>query len=42
MSSIIMADDLGWGDISAHGGGVLTPNIDRIFSEGVELGQFMG
>lgn len=38
----IMADDLGWGDISAHGGGVPTPNIDRLFSEGVELTQFMG
>lgn len=38
----IMADDLGWGDISAHGGGVPTPNIDRLFSKGVELTQFMG
>jgi arylsulfatase A-like enzyme len=38
----IMADDIGWGDISAHGGGVPTPNIDRLFSKGVELTQFMG
>ena len=38
----IMADDVGWGDISAHGGGVPTPNIDRLFSKGVELTQFMG
>lgn len=38
----IMADDLGWGDISAHGGGVPTPNIDRLFSQGVELRNFMG
>ena len=38
----IMADDLGWGDISAHGGGVPTPNIDRLFSKGVELRNFMG
>lgn len=38
----IMADDLGWGDISAHGGGVATPNIDRLFQEGVELTHFMG
>ena len=37
-----MADDLGWGDISAHGGGVPTPNIDRLFKQGVELTQFMG
>ncbi len=38
----IMADDIGWGDISAHGGGVPTPHIDRLFSKGVELTQFMG
>lgn len=38
----IMADDLGWGDISAHGGGVATPNIDRLFKQGVELSQSMG
>jgi arylsulfatase A-like enzyme len=38
----IMADDLGWGDISAHGGGVPTPNIDKLFAKGVELTQFMG
>ena len=38
----IMADDLGWGDLSAHGGGVPTPNIDRLFSRGVELTAFMG
>jgi arylsulfatase A-like enzyme len=38
----IMADDLGWGDISAHGGGVATPNIDKLYKQGVELTQFMG
>jgi arylsulfatase A-like enzyme len=38
----IMADDVGWGDLSVHGGGVPTPNIDRLFSRGVELTQFMG
>lgn len=38
----IMADDLGWGDLSIHGGGVPTPNIDKLFSKGVELTQFMG
>ena len=38
----IMADDLGWGDLSVHGGGVPTPNIDKLFSKGVELTQFMG
>ena len=38
----ILADDVGWGDLSVHGGGVPTPNIDRLFSQGVELTQFMG
>ena len=38
----IMSDDVGWGDLSVHGGGVPTPNIDRLFSRGVELTQFMG
>jgi hypothetical protein len=32
----IMSDDVGWGDLSVHGGGVRTPNIDRLFSQGVE------
>ena len=38
----IMADDLGWGDISVHGGGVATPHIDGLYRQGVELSQFMG
>jgi arylsulfatase A-like enzyme len=38
----ILSDDVGWGDLSVHGGGVPTPNIDRLFSRGVELTQFMG
>ena len=38
----ILSDDVGWGDLSVHGGGVPTPNIDRLFSQGVELTQFMG
>ena len=38
----ILADDLGWGDISAHGGGIATPTIDRLFKQGVELRNFMG
>ncbi len=38
----ILADDVGWGDLSVHGGGVPTPNIDRLFSQGVELTNFMG
>lgn len=35
----ILADDLGWGDLSMHGSPIRTPNIDRLASEGVELLQ---
>ena len=38
----ILADDLGWGDISVHGGEVPTPNVDRLFEQGVEFPNFMG
>lgn len=37
----MLADDLGWGDISCHGGATLTPAIDRLFAAGVELTQCM-
>ncbi|MEI6715806.1 MAG: sulfatase-like hydrolase/transferase [Verrucomicrobiota bacterium] len=39
----LLADDLGWSDLSVHpGGNIPTPNIDRLFKEGRELGNFMG
>ena len=39
----LLADDLGWSDISEHRGGtILTPHIDHLFSQGVELRNFMG
>ena len=39
----LFADDLGWSDISAHpGGSIQTPNIDRLFKQGMELRNFMG
>lgn len=36
---VILADDLGYGDISTYGGRVQTPNIDRIASAGVTFTQ---
>lgn len=39
----LLADDLGWSDLSAHAGGsIATPNLDRLFQQGVELRSFMG
>jgi arylsulfatase A-like enzyme len=40
----LLADDLGWSDISIHPHGsspIRTPNIDRLFQQGVELPNFM-
>ena len=37
---LILADDLGWNDVSYHGGDIPTPAIDRIATEGVELDRF--
>ncbi len=37
---IILADDLGWTDVSLHGGSIPTPNIDRIAVEGAELARY--
>ncbi len=37
---IILADDLGWGDVGYHGSEIMTPNIDRMAREGIILNQF--
>ncbi|MCX7009561.1 MAG: sulfatase-like hydrolase/transferase, partial [Kiritimatiellaeota bacterium] len=34
---LIVADDLGWADVGWHGGKFLTPNLDRLVKEGIEL-----
>ncbi|MBI5685948.1 MAG: sulfatase-like hydrolase/transferase [Verrucomicrobia bacterium] len=38
----MLADDLGWGDIGANGGSIRTPQLDRLFAQGVRLDNFMG
>jgi len=39
----LLSDDVGWSDLSIHpGGSIPTPNIDRLFKEGVELKNYMG
>ncbi|NQU54187.1 MAG: sulfatase-like hydrolase/transferase [Bacteroidetes bacterium] len=37
---IILADDLGYGDVGFHGSDIKTPHIDRLATEGVQLDQF--
>lgn len=37
---IILADDMGWGDVGFHGSEIKTPNIDALAREGVVLDQF--
>jgi arylsulfatase A-like enzyme len=38
---IILADDLGHGDLSYTGGKTPTPNIDKIFAQGIRFNNFM-
>ena len=37
---IILTDDLGWGDVSYHGGYIPTPNIDQLAKDGMEMNRF--
>jgi len=38
---VLLADDLGWGDVSYHGvGEIATPHIDRLAARGTQLDQF--
>lgn len=36
----LLADDLGWADVSFHGGEITTPQIDRLAAAGARLEQF--
>jgi len=37
---IIVADDLGWGDVGYHGSEIATPRLDSLAAEGVVLDRF--
>lgn len=37
---IIVADDLGWGDLGYHGSEIRTPNIDQLAKDGIELNRY--
>lgn len=37
---VLLADDLGWGDVGYHGSKIHTPNIDKLAKTGTRLGQF--
>lgn len=37
---LMMADDLGWGDVGYHGSRIATPHIDTLAKRGVRLNQF--
>ena len=37
---ILLADDLGWGDVGYHGSKINTPNIDKLARSGARLNQF--
>ncbi|WP_159517971.1 arylsulfatase [Sunxiuqinia indica] len=37
---LILADDMGYSDLSCYGGEISTPNIDKIASHGVRFSQF--
>src|SRR4051794_20686362 len=32
---VVLADDMGWGDLGCYGSAIPTPNIDRLAGEGV-------
>lgn len=37
---IVVADDIGWADVGFHDSDVISPNLDRLAEEGVELTSF--
>ena len=37
---LIVADDLGYGDVSCYGGDIITPNLDALAEQGVRFSHF--
>ncbi|MDA1054918.1 MAG: sulfatase-like hydrolase/transferase, partial [Planctomycetota bacterium] len=37
---VIMADDLGYGDLSSYGGWIETPHLDKLAAQGMEFTDF--
>ncbi len=37
---VILADDLGWGDLGSYGGEIATPHLDALAADGVRFRQF--
>ena len=37
---VLIADDMGWGDVGYHDSDIGTPEIDRLAAEGIELDRF--
>lgn len=37
---IVLADDLGWGDVGFHGSTIKTPNLDKLAKTGILLNRF--
>ena len=37
---MMLADDLGWGDVGYHESRIATPNIDNLAKRGVRMEQF--
>jgi len=37
---LMLADDLGWGDVGYHDGNIATPNIEKLAESGARLNQF--